>query len=103
LAEALVACDWSLARKVKLMATYTITKNSGMMPNQIEGITADGKWFYFRGRHHFAKLYVANSEEEWQSDINHQPIWQKEVTDAGWFEPDEFESLFWQVIAELEA
>lgn len=84
------------------MAKYTITSNSGMVPNQIFGTTDEGKWFYFRGRHDFATLHIADSEEQWFKSDDDFIVWEEEVDGAGWFELDEFEALFWQVIEELE-
>jgi hypothetical protein len=89
------------------MAIYTITNNNGMMPNQIEGTIDDGRFFYFRARHAWATLYIGASLDECHEGIEFGPdqtmVWCKYIVGAGWFELEEFEALFWQVIAELEA
>lgn len=76
------------------------------MPNQIEGKTDDGRVFYFRARHQWACLYIGNSWEVVSTCAEEGPdksiVWGKWIPRAGWFEPEEFEALFWQVIKELE-
>jgi len=88
------------------MATYTITENYGMMPNQIEGTIDNGKFFYFRARHDWATLYIGDSLDECYEGVEFGPdqtmVWSKYIKGAGWYELDEYEELFWQVIAEIE-
>lgn len=88
------------------MTKYTITSNYGMMPNQIEGTTDDGRVFYFRARHNWACLYIGYSFEVVYAGAEEGPdkslVWGKWIEGAGWFELDEYEALFWQVIKELE-
>ena len=89
------------------MAKYTITSNFGMCPNQIEGHTDDGRHFYFRARHDWASLYIHESLDACYAGDevgpNKSMVWSKEIEGAGYFELDQFENLFWQVIAEIEA
>jgi hypothetical protein len=88
------------------MINFTITSNVGMMPNQIEGTTSDGRFFYFRARHGFATLYIGNTLDQCYEGVEVGPnktmVWSNEVAGAGWLTPDEYESLFWRVIADLE-
>ena len=76
------------------MTTYTITHNDGMMPNQIEGYTDDGRHFYFRGRGggwslgFGATLWDAIDSDDFQGDLLR----------AGWLELDEWEDFFWDVV-----
>ena len=77
-----------------------------MMPNQLEGTIDDGRFFYFRARHGWATLYIANSLDECYEGVEVGPnktmVWGKEVERGGYFELDEYEKLFWQVIEELQ-
>ena len=94
-------------KEEKPMTVYTITRNSGMMPNQIEGHTDDGRHFYFRARHDWACLYIHESLDACYAGDELGPnksiVWGKYIDGAGWFELDEFEALFWKVIEEIEA
>jgi hypothetical protein len=79
------------------MTTYTITQNYGMMPNQIEGHTSDGRHFYFRGRHGGWSLgFGATSDDAVDSDDFYGDLDQ-----AGWMELDEWEAFFWETINNL--
>lgn len=84
------------------MATYTITSNEGKVPNQIFGTTDEGKWFYFRGRDEYVILRIADSKDEWMASEDDCIVWEEEIAGAGWFEPQEFEAIFWQVIKRAE-
>lgn len=95
MADTLVAS----AEEVAQMTTYTIISNSGMMPNQISGITDDGQCFYLRGRNEYVEFHVAPSEDQVYED--EFLVWEADIKNAGYFEPDEFETLFWHIINEL--
>jgi hypothetical protein len=98
LAGVLAAC----VEEDSQMTTYSITSNSGMMPNQIFGTTSDGQWFYLRGRYGYVTFTIAPSEEMWEiADDETYLVWHGEIENAGYFEPKEFETLFWQIIDEL--
>lgn len=88
------------------MAKYTITSNFGQCPNQIEGHTDDGRHFYFRARHDWACLYIHESldacYEGAEDGPNRSIVWGKYIAGAGYFELDEFESIFWKAIEEIE-
>lgn len=81
------------------MSKYTITHNYGMMPNQIHGMTDDGQHFYFRGRHGKWTLHFGDTEDEATFGPGFEGLDEK----AGWYEKDEWEAAFWQVIADVEA
>jgi hypothetical protein len=78
----------------QVMTQYFIDSNYGQMPNQIHGHTDDGRVFYFRGRHGSWGLSFAESPDiligsyDYQGDALH----------AGWYEPEEWEQCFWDVI-----
>lgn len=80
------------------MSKFTITNNYGMMPNQIQGITDDGKYFYFRGRTGKWTLHFGETEEE----ATFGPGFEGQEERAGWFEKDEWEKFFWTVISTIE-
>lgn len=77
---------------------YTITHNFGMLPNQIYGVTDDGRHFYFRGRHGRWQLHFGATEDESITG----PGYEGEEEQAGWFEKDEWEAFFWLVIHTVE-
>lgn len=81
------------------MSKYTITGNYGMMPNQIHGTTDDGQYFYFRGRHGRWQLHFGATADE----AIDGPGYEGEEKSAGWFEKDEWEAFFWQVIELVES
>jgi hypothetical protein len=61
-----------------------------MMPNQIEGVLADGRNLYFRARHGGWALYV------WEGDPDHIPfgvaaslVAYGDRDDAGWWDVSE--------------
>jgi len=80
------------------VSRYKVTHNYGMMPNQIEGITEDGKDFYFRGRHGKWQLFFGPIEDDTFTGL----AYEGEEGRAGWFEKEEWESFFWQVIELVE-
>lgn len=80
------------------MSKYIITHNYGMMPNQIEGHTDDGRHFYFRGRHGRWQLHFSATPE----DVTIGPGYEGENESAGWFEKEEWEAFFWQVVDLIE-
>ena len=76
------------------MAVYTITNNFGMMPVQIEGHTDDGRHFYFRCDGDYWSLgFGATADEALFSDD-----YEGELIGAGYFESDQAQALFWDVI-----
>jgi hypothetical protein len=77
---------------------YTITHNYGMMPNQIEGTIQDGEGFYFRGRHGRWQLHFGTCEDDFYTGL----AYEGEHEQAGWFEKEEWEAFFWQVIRLVE-
>lgn len=81
------------------MTKYTITHNYGMCPNQIHGMTDDGQHFYFRGRGGKWTLHFGATDNEATFGPGFEGLDKK----AGWFEKDEWEAAFWQVIADVEA
>lgn len=81
------------------MSKYTITHNYGMCPNQIHGITEDGQHFYFRGRGGKWTLHFGVTEDEVIFGSGYEGLDDR----AGWYEKDEWEAAFWQVIADVEA
>ncbi len=80
------------------MSKYTITHNQGMMPNQIEGMTEDGKEFYFRGRHGSWQLFFGPLEDDDFTGLAYEGKHEQ----AGWLEKEEWEAFFWQVIELVE-
>jgi hypothetical protein len=76
------------------MTRYKITKNYGMMPNQIEGITEDGQEFYFRGRHGRWQLFFGDTEVDDFTGL----AYEGEHEQAGWLEKEQWEAFFWEVI-----
>lgn len=70
-----------------------------MMPNQIHGLMEDGQHFYFRGRHGRWQLTFGATPE----DSITGPGFEGVEDQAGWFEKEEWESFFWQVINLVEA
>lgn len=85
---------------------YKIFYNEGMMPNQMEGTTPDGKHFYFRARGGWVALYIADTADECYDCVevgeNKTMVWGKEITEAGWWRPDEFEKIFWDAVKEIQ-
>ena len=82
------------------MTKFVIRSNYGMMPNQIEGETDDGRFFYFRGRWDWVSLHISKNKNELYD--NDTLVFDKETFRAGWLSLEEFESLFWQVIKETK-
>ena len=80
------------------MSEYKITHNYGMMPNQIEGITQDGQEFYFRGRNGKWQLFFGDTEVDDFTGL----AYEGEHEQAGWFEKEQWEAFFWQVIELVE-
>jgi len=78
---------------------YIITHTYGNCPNQIEGHTDDGQHFYFRGRLGQWSLHFGKTPEETTFGEGYDGVDEK----AGWYNTDEWESFFWQVIADIEA
>lgn len=76
------------------MTTYKIQANYGMCPNQIEGITDEGKHFYFRGDGWEFTLGFGDTFDEALDDVSYEG----EAYNAGYMHRDEFEELFWDVI-----
>jgi len=76
------------------MTTYTITHNYGQCPNQISGTTDDGREFYFRGRGGSWSLGFASTYDEAVGKYDYEG----DLLQAGWFELDEWEAVFWDVI-----
>ena len=74
--------------------TYTITHNFGQVPNQIEGRTNDGRHFYFRGRHGAWSLGFGETPDEAVGSYD----FEGEHSRCGWFETNEWETFFWDVI-----
>ena len=81
------------------MSKYTITDNYGMCPNQIHGFTDEGQHFYFRGRGGKWTLHFGATEDE----ATFGPGFEGLDAKAGWYEVDEWEAAFWQVISDVEA
>jgi hypothetical protein len=79
------------------MTKYTITHNHGMLPNQISGHTDDGRHFYFRGRHGYWTLGFGATHDE-AVEAGHNAQYSGDALGAGWFELDEWERCFWDVI-----
>ena len=77
---------------------YTITHNFGMMPNQIQGVTDDGQHFYFRGRGGRWQLHFGATADEAITG----PGFEGEEEKAGWFELNEWEAFFWEVIKQVK-
>ena len=80
------------------MSKYTITNNYGMMPNQIEGITEKGEQFYFRGRQGRWQLHFGPIEDDAFEGLAYEGEQEK----AGWFEKEQWEAFFWEVIELVE-
>jgi hypothetical protein len=80
------------------VSKYTITHNFGMMPNQIKGLADDGLEFYFRGRHGKWQLFFGPVEDDDFTGL----AYEGEHEQAGWFEKEEWEAFFWQVIDLVE-
>jgi hypothetical protein len=80
------------------VSRYKITHNYGMMPNQIQGIIEDGEEFYFRGRHGKWQLHFGPIEDDSFAGL----AYEGEHEQAGWFEKEEWESFFWEVIELVE-
>jgi hypothetical protein len=79
------------------MRIYTITHNYGMMPNQIEGHTDDGRHFYFRGRHGGWSLgFGATSDAAIDSHDFYG-----DLATAGCMELGDWEAFFWETIKNL--
>lgn len=76
------------------MTAYKIIANYGMCPNQIEGITDEGKHFYFRGDNWEFTLGFGDTFDEAMDEASYQG----DAYNAGYMERDEFEALFWDVI-----
>lgn len=74
---------------------YRITSNQGMVPNQIEGVTGDGKYFYFRARNGYYELMISRELSELYAST---PVFEGELYQAGYMTPEEFEALFWDVV-----
>ena len=77
---------------------YRITANEGMVPNQLYGVTDDGQHFYFRGRLGRWQLHFGATEDEAITG----PGYEGENDTAGWFELDEWEAFFWEVVKTVE-
>lgn len=77
---------------------YTITHNYGMMPNQIKGVTDDGRHFYFRGREGRWQLHFGATFDEAVTG----PGYEGEEEKAGWFELHEWETFFWEVTNQIQ-
>jgi hypothetical protein len=69
-----------------------------MMPNQIEGITEDDQEFYFRGRHGKWQLFFGDTEQDDFTGL----AYEGEHEQAGWFEKEQWEAFFWEVIELVE-
>jgi hypothetical protein len=74
--------------------TYLITHNYGKCPNQIEGHTDEGTHFYFRGRHNGWSLGFGETVD----DAIKNNDYYGNLYGAGWFETDEWEVVFWDII-----
>lgn len=81
------------------MSKYTITLLAGTMcPNQLYGVTDDGQHFYFRGRGGRWQLHFGATPDESITG----PGYEGANESAGWFEKDEWEAFFWQVVEQVQ-
>lgn len=76
------------------MTEYIIESNYGMCPNQIDGVTSDGRAFYFRGRHGAWSLGFGETFDEAIGKNDYEG----DLPQAGWMETAEWEAFFWDVI-----